>query len=111
MLQDYKERAEKEAIISKLDYEMTKEVLNGHRPYYGDKFQEHRDIILKLRKEFVDKEEFNETIFTPRKLFRRKTNLPLFLVNKVIEYLNNYNTFHDECCCSQQHFLLRNWAH
>jgi hypothetical protein len=30
---------------------MTKEVLNGFTPYYGDKFQEHRDIILKLRKE------------------------------------------------------------
>ena len=48
---EFKKRAEKEAIISKLDYEMTKAVLNGHRPYYGDKFQEHRDIILKLRKE------------------------------------------------------------
>ena len=40
---------EKKALITKLDYEMTKAVLNGHRPYYGDKFQEHRDIILKLR--------------------------------------------------------------
>lgn len=42
---------EKSALISKLDYEMTKAVSNGHRPYYGDKFQEHRDTILKLRKE------------------------------------------------------------
>ena len=42
---------EKSALISKLDYEMTKAVLNGHKPYYGDKFQEHRDTILKLRKE------------------------------------------------------------
>ena len=40
---------EKLALISKLDYEMTKAVMNGHNPYYGDKFQEHRDIILKLR--------------------------------------------------------------
>ena len=30
---------------------ITKEVLNGYRPYYGDKFQEKRDTILKLRKE------------------------------------------------------------
>ena len=42
---------EKLSLITKLDYEMTKEVLNGFTPYYGDKFQEHRDIILKLRKE------------------------------------------------------------
>lgn len=42
---------EKSALISKLDYEMTKAVLKGHKPYHGDKFQEHRDTILKLRKE------------------------------------------------------------
>lgn len=42
---------EKSALISKLDYEMTKAVLNGYKPYHGDKFQEHRDTILKLRKE------------------------------------------------------------
>ena len=42
---------EKLSLITKLDYEMTKEVLNGFTPYYGDKFQGHRDIILKLRKE------------------------------------------------------------
>jgi hypothetical protein len=42
---------EKSSLITKLDYEMTKEVLNGYTPYTGDKFQGHRDIILKLRKE------------------------------------------------------------
>jgi hypothetical protein len=42
---------EKSAIISKLDYEITKAVLNGHKSVFGDEFQEHRDIILKLRKE------------------------------------------------------------
>lgn len=47
----YQEFAEKAAIISKLDYEMTKEVLAGFKPYYGDKFQAHRDQILELRKE------------------------------------------------------------
>lgn len=44
-------KSEKLALISKLDYEMTKEVLAGFKPYYGDKFQGHRDIILELRKE------------------------------------------------------------
>lgn len=47
----YQEFAEKTAIISKLDHEMTKEVLAGFKPYYGDKFQAHRDQILELRKE------------------------------------------------------------
>lgn len=42
---------EKMALISKLDYEMTKEILNGHKSVVGDKFQEHRDTLLKLRKE------------------------------------------------------------
>ena len=42
---------EKSALISKLDYEITKAVLNGHKSVMGDKFQEHRDTILKLRKE------------------------------------------------------------
>jgi hypothetical protein len=42
---------EKLALISKLDYEITKAVLNGHKSVIGDKFQEHRDIILKLRQE------------------------------------------------------------
>ena len=42
---------EKSALISKLDYEITKAVLNGHKSVVGDKFQENRDIILKLRKE------------------------------------------------------------
>jgi hypothetical protein len=42
---------EKSALISKLDYEITKAVLNGHKSVIGDKFQEHRDIILKLRQE------------------------------------------------------------
>jgi hypothetical protein len=42
---------EKLSLITKLDYEMTKEVLNGFTPYTGDKFQGHRDTILKLRKE------------------------------------------------------------
>ena len=47
----YREFAKKTSIISKLDYEMTKEVLAGFKPYYGDKFQAHRDQILELRKE------------------------------------------------------------
>ena len=42
---------EKSALISKLDYEMTKAILNGHKSGVGDKFQENRDTILKLRKE------------------------------------------------------------
>ena len=42
---------EKSALISKLDYEITKEVLNGHKSVIGDKFQMHRKIILELRKE------------------------------------------------------------
>ena len=42
---------EKSALIAKLDYEMTKAILNGHKSVVGDKFQEHRDTILKLRKE------------------------------------------------------------
>ena len=48
---EFIERAKKETLISKLDYEMTKEVLNGFRPHTDDKFKEHREIILKLRKE------------------------------------------------------------
>jgi low affinity Fe/Cu permease len=42
---------EKFALISKLDYEITKAVFNGHKSVFGDEFQEHRDIILKLRQE------------------------------------------------------------
>ena len=51
MNDDYKERVEKMSLISKLDYEMTIEIMNGHKPYIGDKFQGHRDKILELRKE------------------------------------------------------------
>jgi len=42
---------EKSALISTLDYEITKAVLNGHKSVMDDEFQEHRDIILKLRQE------------------------------------------------------------
>jgi hypothetical protein len=42
---------EKSALISKLDYEITKAVLNGHKSVFDDEFQEYRDIILKLRQE------------------------------------------------------------
>ena len=42
---------EKMALISKLDYEMTTAISNGHKSVVGDKFQEHRDTLLKLRKE------------------------------------------------------------
>ena len=42
---------EKSALIYKLDYEINKEVLNGHKSVIGDKFQMHRNIILELRKE------------------------------------------------------------
>jgi hypothetical protein len=41
--------SEKLALISKLDYEMTKAILNGHKSVVGDKFQGHRDTLLKLR--------------------------------------------------------------
>ena len=49
----YQEFMQKASEISKLDYEMTKAIIGGerHRPYYGDKFQGHRDRILELRKE------------------------------------------------------------
>jgi hypothetical protein len=42
-------KPEKLALISKLDYEMTKAILNGHKSVEGDKFQGHRDTLLKLR--------------------------------------------------------------
>ena len=42
---------EKSALISTLDYEITKSVLNGHKSVMDDEFQEHRDVILKLRQE------------------------------------------------------------
>ena len=42
-------KSEKLALISKLDYEMTKAILNGHKSINGDKFQGHRDTLLKLR--------------------------------------------------------------
>ena len=42
-------KSEKLALISKLDYEMTKAILNGHKSVNGDKFQGHRDTLLKLR--------------------------------------------------------------
>ena len=48
---DFKERIEKMSLISKLDYEMTTEIMKGHKPCIGDKFQGHRDKILELRKE------------------------------------------------------------
>lgn len=46
-----KDIAEKKALIAKLDYEITKAVMNGHRSVIGDEFQGHRDKILELRKE------------------------------------------------------------
>ena len=47
------ERMEKMSEVAKLDYEMTKAVIGEekHKPYYGDKFQKHRDRILELRVE------------------------------------------------------------
>jgi hypothetical protein len=44
-----KDKVEKSALIARLDYEITKAVMNGHRSVIGDKFQSHRDTILKLR--------------------------------------------------------------
>lgn len=41
--------SQKLALISKLDYEITKAVMNGHKSVEGDKFQGHRDTLLKLR--------------------------------------------------------------
>lgn len=39
---------EKSSLISKLDYEITKAIFNGNKSVMDDKFQERRDIILKL---------------------------------------------------------------
>ena len=47
----YIEFQKKTSEISRLDYEMTKAVLNGFKPSYGDMFQNHRDRILELRVE------------------------------------------------------------
>ena len=49
----YQEYMEKASEIAKLDCEMTKAIIGEekHRPVVGDKFQEHRDRILELRKE------------------------------------------------------------
>ena len=40
---------EKSALISKLDYEITKAVLNGHKSVMGDKFQENIDVFSKIK--------------------------------------------------------------
>jgi hypothetical protein len=49
----YEEYSEKASEIARLDYEMTKAIIGDerHKPFYGDKFQAHRDRILELRKE------------------------------------------------------------
>ena len=47
----YEEFSKKTSEISRLDYEMTKAVLSGFKPSYGDMFQNHRDRILELRVE------------------------------------------------------------
>jgi hypothetical protein len=46
---NYIEFQKKTSEIIKLDYEMTKMVLSGFKPSYGDIFQNHRDRILELR--------------------------------------------------------------
>jgi len=46
---DLRERQEKTSRIIKLDLEMTQAIIKGHQPCNGDKFQEHRDELLKLR--------------------------------------------------------------
>ena len=46
---DLHERQEKTSRIIKLDLEMTQAIIKGHRPYYGDEFQAHREELLKLR--------------------------------------------------------------
>jgi hypothetical protein len=45
----YTEFQTKASEIARLDYEMTKAVLNGFKPSYGDMYQSHRDRILQLR--------------------------------------------------------------
>ena len=45
----YTEFQTKASEIVKLDYEMTKAVLGGFKPSYGDMYQNHRDRILELR--------------------------------------------------------------
>ena len=45
----YTEFQKKTSEIVKLDYEMTKAVLSGFKPSYGDMYQSHRDRILQLR--------------------------------------------------------------
>ena len=47
----YEEYSEKASEIARLDYEMTKAIIGDerHKPFYGDKFQAHRDRILELR--------------------------------------------------------------
>jgi len=47
----YQEYMGKASEIARLDYEMTKAIIREekHKPFYGDKFQGHRDRILELR--------------------------------------------------------------
>lgn len=45
----YEEFQIKASEIARLDYEMTKAVLSGFKPSYGDMYQNHRDRILELR--------------------------------------------------------------
>lgn len=50
---NYEKYSEKASEIARLDYEMTKAIIGDerHKPFYGDKFQAHRDRILELRTE------------------------------------------------------------
>lgn len=42
---------ERLSTILKLEYEITRAVIAGHRSGEGDKYQEHRDLLKKLRLE------------------------------------------------------------
>ncbi len=44
---------EKSALISKLDYEITKEVLNGHKSVIGDKFQNAQKHYIRTTKRII----------------------------------------------------------
>ena len=42
---------ERLSTILRLEYEITRAVIAGHRSGEGDKYQEHRDLLNKLRRE------------------------------------------------------------
>lgn len=45
--------------ILKLEYEITKAVMDGHKPHLGDEFKEKRKELKQLRKELFDENNTN----------------------------------------------------